>query len=60
MCSDVDVSAQALESREDTTEMEVRIRTPMAELVDAPASEAGDASHESSRLSWGTTRLLSA
>lgn len=26
----------------------------MAEQVDAPASEAGDESHESSRLSWGT------
>ncbi len=29
---------------------------PMAELEDAPASEAGDESHESSRLSWGTNQ----
>lgn len=52
MCSDVDVGAQALESREDTTEMET---PPMAELVDAPDSESGDESHASSRLAWGTT-----
>ena len=51
MCSDVDVGAQALESREDTTEME---SPPMAELVDAPDSESGDESHASSRLAWGT------
>ena len=51
MCSDVDVGAQAPESREDTTEMEP---PPMAELVDAPVSETGDESHASSRLAWGT------
>ena len=30
----------------------------MAELEDAPASEAGDESHESSRLSWGTNQFI--
>lgn len=53
MCSDVDVGAQALESREDTTEMDP---PPMAEQVDAPDSESGDESHASSRLAWGTSK----